>query len=44
MEYPGGGRKISMAYEGIINGMQPGAPSAPASDVQKRIDEARKVL
>ncbi|HJS88216.1 MAG TPA: hypothetical protein VJ779_22425, partial [Acetobacteraceae bacterium] len=44
LEYPGGGRKISAAYAGIINGMQPGAPSTPAPDVQKRIDEARKVL
>ena len=44
LEYSGGGRKVSTAYEGIINGMQPGAPSMPAPDVQKRIDEARKVL
>ena len=44
LEYSGGGRKISFAYNGIINGMQPGAPSTPAPDVQKRIDEARKVL
>lgn len=44
LEYSGGGRKISTAYNGIINGMQPGAPSTPAPDVQKRIDEARKVL
>jgi hypothetical protein len=44
LEYSGGGRKLSTAYNGIINGMQPGAPSTPAPDVQKRIDEARKVL
>ena len=43
-EYPGGGRTISFAYEGIINGMQPlPAPPIPA-DVQKRLDEAKKVL
>jgi hypothetical protein len=44
LEYSGGGRKISTAYNGIVNGMQPGAPSTPAPDVQKRIDDARKVL
>ena len=43
-EYPGGGRTISFAYEGIINGMQP-LPAPPiAPEVQKRLDEARKVL
>src|SRR5262249_13807771 len=43
-EYPGGGRRISFAYEGIINGMQP-LPAPPiAPDVQKRIDEAQKIL
>src|SRR5262249_6151930 len=43
-EYPGGGRTISFAYEGIINGMQP-LPAPPiAPDVQKRIDAAQKVL
>src|ERR1700712_2159926 len=43
-EYPGGGRTISFAYDGIINGMQalPAPPIAP--DVQKRIDEAQKLL
>jgi hypothetical protein len=42
--YPGNGRTISFAYDGIINGMQP-LPAPPiAPDVQKRIDEARKVL
>jgi hypothetical protein len=44
LEYPGGGRKISAAYEGIINGMQPLPPPPIAPDVQKRIDDARKVL
>lgn len=43
LEYPTP-RRISVAYNGVINGMQPGAPSTPAPDVQKRIDEARKVL
>ena len=44
LEYPGGGRKISAAYEGIVNGMQPLPPPPIAPDVQKRIDNARKVL
>jgi hypothetical protein len=44
LEYPGGGRKISAAYEGIVNGMQPLPPPPIAPDVQKRIDDARKVL
>jgi hypothetical protein len=44
LEYPGGGRKISVAYDGIINGMQPLPPPPIAPEVQKRIDEARKVL
>lgn len=43
-EYPGGGRTISFAYEGIVNGMQP-LPAPPlAPEVQKRLDDARKVL
>ncbi len=43
-EYPGGGRTISFAYDGIINGMQP-LPAPPISpDVQKRLDDAKKVL
>jgi hypothetical protein len=44
LEYPGGGRKISTAYDGIVNGMQPLPPPPIAPDVQQRIDEARKVL
>ena len=44
LEHSGGGRTVSTACEGIINGMQPGALSTPAPDVQTRIDDARKVL
>lgn len=44
LEYPGGGRKISAAYDGVVNGMQPLPPPPIAPDVQKRIDDARKVL
>lgn len=44
LEYPGGGRKISFAYDGIINGMQPQPPPPMAEDVKKRVEEARKVL
>lgn len=37
-------RKVSFAYESIINGMQP-MPAPPiAPEVQKRIDAARKLL
>lgn len=43
-EYPGAGRKLSTAYYGMVNGMQPLPPPPIAPDVQKRIDEARKVL
>ena len=43
-EYPGGGRTVSFAYDGIVNGMQP-LPAPPiAPDIQKRIDEAQKTL
>jgi hypothetical protein len=42
-EYPGD-RHISLSYEGIINGMQ-SLPTPPISpQVQKQIDDARKVL
>jgi hypothetical protein len=44
LEYPGGGRKISAAYDGVVNGIQPLPPPPIALDVQKRIDEARNVL
>jgi hypothetical protein len=44
LEYPGGGRKVSTACEGIVNGIQPLPPPLMAPEVQKRIDEARKVL
>ena len=41
---PGGGRTVSFAYEGIINGMQP-LPAPPLSpEIQKQIDDAQKVL
>ena len=43
-EYPGGGRKLSNVWEGIVNGMQPLPPPPMAPDVQKRVDKARKVL
>jgi hypothetical protein len=43
LEYPSP-RKISTAYDGIINGMQPQPPPPIAPNVQQRIDEARKVL
>jgi hypothetical protein len=43
LEYPAA-RHISFAYEGIINGMQ-SLPTPPISpEVQKQIDDARKVL
>ena len=43
LEYPAA-RHISFAYEGIINGMQ-SLPTPPVSpQVQKQIDDARKVL
>lgn len=44
LEYPGGGRKLSNAYNGIINGVQPLPPPPMAPDVKQRLDEARKVL
>jgi hypothetical protein len=44
LEYPGGGRKLSVAYEGILNGIQPLQAPPIAPEVQKRLDEARKVL
>jgi hypothetical protein len=43
-EYPGAGRKISTSYAGIINGMQPLPPPPMDPEVQKRVDEAKKVL
>ncbi len=44
LEYKGGGRHISFAYDGIINAMQP-TPMPPISpDVQKQIDDSKKVL
>jgi hypothetical protein len=43
-EYPGAGRKLSTAYYGLINGMQPLPPPPMAPDVAKRLEEARKVL
>jgi hypothetical protein len=43
IEYPGT-RRVSSAYDGIVNGMQ-SMPSPPISpDVQKQIDAATKVL
>jgi len=43
-EYPGGGRTISFAYEGIINAMQP-LPAPPLSpEIQDRLDQAKKIL
>lgn len=44
LEYPGAGRKLSFAYQGVINGMQPLPPPPIAPEMQQRIDEARKVL
>ncbi len=43
-EYPGGGRTISFAYDGLINGMQPLPAPALAPDIQKRLDEGKKIL
>jgi hypothetical protein len=43
-EYPGGGRTISFAYEGIINGMQSLPAPLIAPEIQKQIDDAQKVL
>jgi uncharacterized membrane protein YgcG len=43
-QYPGNGRRISFAWEGIVNGMQP-LPAPPMSpEVQKRLAQARKLL
>lgn len=41
--YPGD-KHISFAYEGIINGMQPTPMPPIAADVQKQIDDAKKIL
>ncbi len=44
LEYRGGGRHISFAYEGIINGMQPTPLPPIPPDIQKQIDDAKKTL
>lgn len=44
LEYKGGGRHISFAYEGVINGMQPTPMPPIPPDVQKQIDDATKTL
>jgi hypothetical protein len=44
LEYKGGGRHISFAYEGIINGMQPTPMPPIPADIQKQIDDSTKIL
>jgi len=44
LEYRGGGRHISFAYEGIINGMQPTPMPPVPADIQKQIDDSTKIL
>jgi hypothetical protein len=44
LEYRGGGRHISFAYEGIIHGMQPTPMPPVPPDIQKQIDDSTKIL
>jgi hypothetical protein len=44
LEYSGGGREISFAYEQIIGAMQPLPPPPIPAELKSRIEAARKVL